>query len=285
VEQVRKSFQTLWNNWILVVPIFLTRVIPALLSIYIFSEMSGELINMLSVEEIGETQYVLENYGAVAREFFQVNRGYIMASIFVGVLGLILNFIAVPATFGMIKKQLVSKEKTGFSDVFPAAGKYFVKYFLYRISKLALWIFVFLISMILLIAGAFLGSLVDEGMALLIVLLLAFVILIGGTVLHLILKLWFPAMILGGVGVLDGLKEAFRKSRVCFWPLLAGVLTVRIIAWISNMFVDMLLGDIAYLGTLLINIIPSIATVTLLVFYLRLYLETAKDLVNSEESG
>ncbi len=285
MEQVKKAFGILRGNWVLALPVYLTRLIPALLSIYIFTEISTELISILSVEEIGETQHVLENYEQVTREFFQANREYILASIIVAALGLLMNFIAVPATFGMIKESLEEGEKPDFSRVFPNVGRYFGKYLMYRIGKLALWIFIFLLSFIVFALVAFIGSRVDEGMAVLLVMLLGLAFILMAAVLHLILKLWFPAMVLGELGVFDGLREAFRKSKVCFWPLFAGFLGIRMAAWIVNMFVNMVIGDLGYLSPFLDNIIPTLATVTLLIFYMLIYRETEKELVNIEESG
>ncbi|NBG87005.1 hypothetical protein [Isachenkonia alkalipeptolytica] len=285
MEQVKKAFGILRGNWVLALPVYLTRLIPALLSIYIFTEISTELISILSVEEIGETQHVLENYEQVTREFFQANREYILASIIVAALGLLMNFIAVPATFGMIKESLEEGEKPDFSRVFPNVGRYFGKYLMYRIGKLALWIFIFLLGFIVFALVAFIGSRVDEGMAVLLVMLLGLAFILMAAVLHLILKLWFPAMVLGELGVFDGLREAFRKSKVCFWPLFAGFLGIRMAAWIVNMFVNMVIGDLGYLSPFLDNIIPTLATVTLLIFYMLIYRETEKELVNIEESG
>lgn len=285
MEQIKKALGILRENWILVMPIYLTRLIPALLSIYIFSEMSEELVSLLSVEEIGETQYVLENYEKVTREFIQANRDYIMASVLVGVLGLILNLLALPATFGMIREKLVQGEKLDFSRVFPNAGRYFGKYLLYRISKLALWILVSFVGLILFVSVAYLGSLVDQGMAVLLAMLLGLVFTLGAAVLHLILKLWFPAMVLEELGIFEGLQEAFRKSKICFWPLFAGFLGIRFIAWIANMLLNLLVGDLSYFSPFLMNVIPSIATVILLIFYLLLYQGAKKELVNEEETG
>lgn len=285
MKQIKKAFGTLQENWILAIPIYLTRLIPAMLSIYIFSEISGELVNLLSVEEIGETQHVLENYEQVTREFFQANKDYILASVVVAMMGLVMNFIAVPATFGMIKENLEQGEKLDFSRIFPNAGRYFVKYLLYRIGKLALWIFFFLISILVFALVAFGGSIVDEGLAVLLVMLLGLAFILMAAILHLVLKLWFPAMVLEDMGVLEGLKEAFQKSKICFWPLFAGFLGIRVVAWIANMFVNTIVGDMGYVSPFLNNVIPTVATVTLLIFYLLIYRETQKELVNTEESG
>ncbi len=285
MEQVKKALGTLKENWILAIPIYLTRLIPALLSIYIFSEISTELINMISVEEIGETQHVLENYEQVTRDFFQANRDFILASVLVAVMGLLMNFIAVPATFGMIKENLEQGEKLDFSRIFPNAGRYFGKYLLYRIGKLALWIFLVLLSILVIALVALVGTRVDEGLAVLLVMLIGMAFILLAAVLHLIFKLWFPAMVLEDLGVFEGLKEAFRKSKVCFWPLFAGFLGIRITAWITNMFVNMLIGEVAYLTSFINNIIPTVATVTLLIFYMLIYRKTQKELVNTPESG
>jgi|GEM_PF-1280804 len=285
MEQIKKAFGMLQENWVLLIPIYLTRLIPALLGIYIFSEISTELVTMLSVEEIGETQHVLENYEQVTRDFFQANRDYILASVIVALLGLLMNFIAVPATVGMIKENLEQGEKLDFSRIVPNAGRYFVRYLLYRIGKLALWIFFFLLSILIVALVAFGGSMVDEGMAVLLVMLLGLALILVAVLLHLILKLWFPAMVLEDLGVFEGLKEAFRKSKICFWPLFAGFLGIRITAWVANMFVNMIIGDSAYLGSFINNVIPTVATVALLIFYLLIYRKTQKELVNTEESG
>ena len=285
MEQIKKAFGMLQENWVLLIPIYLTRLIPALLGIYIFSEISTELVSMLSVEEIGETQHVLENYERVTRDFFQANEDYILASGIVALLGLLMNFIAVPATFGMIKENLEQGEKLDFSRIVPNAGRYFVRYLLYRIGLLALWIFFFLLSILIVALAAFGGSMVDEGMAVLLVMLLGLAFILAAAALHLVLKLWFPAMMLEDLGVFEGLKEAFRKSKIYFWPLFAGFLGVRITAWIANMFVNMIIGDVAYLSSFINNIIPTVGTVTLLIFYLLIYGEAQKELVNSEESG
>lgn len=295
MEQAKKAFGILRGNWILGVPVYLARLIPALISIYIFTEISTELISMLSIEEIGETQFVLENYEQVTREFLQANRDYILGSFFVVFLGVIMDFIAVPATFGMIKEDLTGEEKPDLSRAFPNAGRYLGRYLLYRIAKLALWIFVSILSLIVIVLVAFTSFRLDEGLALLLVMLLGLALLLLVLVLHLILKLWFPAMVLKDCGVFQGLKEAVEKSKIIFWPLFAGFLGIRILAWIGNMFVNSILGELGYLSSFLTNIIPSIATVTLLIFYMLVFQETdyhkadylgrEKDLVNSEESG
>ncbi len=285
MEQVKKAFGTLRKNWILAIPIYLARLVPALFSIYIFSEISTELTSMLSVEEIGEAQHVLENFEQVTREFFQANRDYILASVIVAVLGIIMNFIAMPATFGMIKENLEQGERLDPSRIFPNAGRYFGKYLLYRIGNLSLWIFFILLSILVIVLAALVGARVDEGMAVLLVMLLGLAVILMAAILHLVLKLWFPAMVLEDLGVFEGLKEAFRKSKICFWPLFAGFLGIRIGAWITNMFVNMIIGDVPYLTPVLSNVIPTAALVLLLIFYMLIYRETQKDLVNTEESG
>ncbi len=285
MEKIRTALKTLGGNWILLLPVYVARLIPALLSIYLFTEMSESLTGMLSVEEIGETQYVLENYWQVTKDFYEANQDYIVASMLVGLFGLILNFVAMPATFGMVRQSLMEGEKPGASQILPNAGKYFVKYLLYRISKFALWILVFLGVMAIFAGVAFVGSMIDEAMAVLLVMLLGLIFILGIFALYLILKLWFPAMVLEETGVFDGLQQAFQKSKVCFWPLLAGFLGVSVIGWIGNMLVNLFIGDIQLLDLVLTPVIPGIVTVILMIYYFLLYQESKEELVKSREEG
>ena len=285
MDQVKKSVRALKEHPVLLLPIYIARLLPALLGVLIFQQISDDLINMLSVEEIGETQYVLENYGQVTRDFLEANQSFILASLLIALLGLLLSFVAVPATYGMARALLVNHEKPAPSDILPKAGKYFGRYLLFRICQLALWIFA------LIFAGAatgvliFLGSLADQGLALLLGLLAVVFFFIAGLLLNLIIKLWFPGMVLKEIGVLEGLQQAFIKSKILFWPLAAGFLVIRILAWIANMIVGLFVGDIPYLDPLLSNVIPAIAATLLILFYMGLYLSTEKELVNGEESG
>lgn len=285
MEKIRTALKTLGGNWILLLPTYVARLIPALLSIFLFTEMSEDLSSLLSVEEIGETQYVLENYWQVTRDFYEANQGYIVASMLVGLFGLVLNFVAMPATFGMVKQSLMEDEKPSVSQILPNAGKYFLKYLLYRISKFALWILVFLVGIAIFAGVAFVGSMIDEAMAVLLLMLLGLIFILGIFALHLILKLWFPAMVLEETGVFDGLQQAFQKSKVCFWPLFAGFLGVSVIGWIGNMLVNLFIGDVQLLDLFLTPVIPGIVTVILMIYYFLLYQESKEELVKSREEG
>ena len=273
MNYIKESFNKLRSNWVIILPLYLSRAIPALLGVFIFAEMSGSFLDVIDTDQLIENQDMILNFQDLWDDLYGPTMEFLRLSALVTFFGVIMNVIMESATFGMIRNQLIDGEKPEFYHLFREFKKYGLKYILYRISKLALCIFFGIIFSIVSIAVIFLGSRVDEGVAVILFFLIFLAGGIAGIALHILLKLWFPAMVVRGLGVMDGLKEAFSSGKVVFWSVLGAFLVLNLLGWFMNLFVGVGVSEFLIADPILINIIPAVISVILIYVYMLIIID------------
>ncbi len=183
---------------------------------------------------------------------------------------LLLNFAAIPLTYGLVNKNL----ETGYAslgDVGQTLSRNLVKYILYFAGTLILGLAVFIAcAIVILLLGLIMNLLGVFGNAIMVLVMLA--IAIGGIVAVVLLSMWFSAMVVDGLDVVAAAKKSIEIVRTVFWTVLGITILVAIICGIVG-FILSFLKVIPLLGPIIASVVPTAQTFVMIVFLLTLYRE------------
>ncbi|NJD04633.1 MAG: hypothetical protein FIA99_19010 [Ruminiclostridium sp.] len=187
-----------------------------------------------------------------------------------GILAFIFNFIAIPATYGLVNKGLESGN-AGLNDIGSAVSQNFVKYVMYFIGTLVLGIAAIIALLIVtLLLGLILSLLGGFGAVLLTIIMLA--IFIAVIVFLVLLSMWLSAMVVDNLDVVAAAKKSIEVVKTSFWTVLGITILVAIVCAIVG-FILNLLVIIPLLGPIIASIVPTVQTFVMIVFLLMLYRE------------
>lgn len=267
MKYLEKAFQFLFKNYLLLVPLFIVAAVPALIAGIGSMSLMGNVYQLTRV--LQNPEYIandplafIQIVGPTAAKMF----GLVGAG---GFLGFILNFIAYPATCGMINKGL-DRGQTDLNDFSPSLSNTFVKYLLFWLASIAVGLILGVVAMLLItIFIALISAL--EGVGVLITVIGILAMVVAGIAIGVLLTLWFPAMVVDNLGAIEGLKRSIEIAKSNFWMLLGIGLLVGIAAAIIGGIVGMIVAFIPVLGSILAQVIPTFTSVLLLVFYFMVY--------------
>ncbi len=197
------------------------------------------------------------------------------ASAAAAIIQLVLQLLIMPAVYGMTKKG-IETGNTDFGDFVPALRQNIVKYLLYILGLIIFCIVTGIIAAILMILLGLLTSVIgDIGFILIIIAAIAlvcFLVYIG-----MMLRLWFPAMLIDNLGVMQALKAARTAIKGVFWKMLLVHLLTGIVIGIVNAVLMELVGEIMVVGPLIKGTLNGLSATILLVFVMFVYYGDAKD--------
>lgn len=264
MKSLEKAFNFLMKNYWIFLPMIIAKVIPA----FIFEggavSLSQSIQNiLLRGSELGianDTQMITKMFAML---------GLVSIGSFTG---FILQIIATPIVFGMIKKGLLTGN-TGMDDFVPALKGNFLKYLLYIIVRktMALIICVFFV-MIAMMGILSIFNAAWEGLILMGAFsLILFIIIIMLGLLAPFLTLWFPAMVLDDCSLFDGLKKSINIVKSKYLTILG----INVLMGMVSIMFGTMISAIPF-RTVFSSIISSLIAVVLYTFYMIIYFDEGK---------
>lgn len=261
MKYLESSIRFLIKNWILAAPLFVLLAIAAILS-----GASSAAANL------GRLFATYGNIGQLTNPSNMLSSLPAMLPAVVagsGIWALLFNFVAIPATYGLVNKSL-DTGSAGLNDLGSAISQNFVKYIMYFVGMLVLSIALGIGSFILLLIFGLLTALIKPLVILTVIIAIA--LFIGIIALMVLLSMWLSAMIVDGLDVIAAAKKSIEVVKSCFWTVVGISVLVAIACGIAGWILGFL-GGIPLLGPIITSIIPTAQTFVMLVFLLIIYRE------------
>lgn len=281
MKYLEKSLKFLSKNYLLAIPIFLTLLIPALMvesaTDGVTSSVKDSIENIVEIgENLEDMQYYFNDYEDlynflvedVFEDVFEDIASLIKISMQAAFLGFVLGIVTKPMTYGLVNRGL-DKGTGKLQDAGTNLGENIVKYFIFIIGRAVLWLLIFISTIIsLLIIGVIASKAGDIGMYIILVSVVALILF--SILIAVISNLWYPAMVIEDLGVVEGFKKAFSIGKSKFWTLLGISILVAIASAVGG-FIFGLFTFVPYLGTVLAKLIPAAASFIMITFYIMVY--------------
>ncbi len=266
MKYLEKAFNFLFKYYLLLVPMYVATVIPALLFNSASSSGVGQMMGSL-----GNVDYLASNPEAAVQLIGPMALSMIGFASAGGFIAFVLKFIVFPATCGMINKG-IDTGSVDLSDFTPSLSQNIKKYLFYWLGTIVVGIIVAIVVAILfIIFGLLAGALKQLGFILMIFVMIA--LFIAGIAVAVLLSLWFPSMVTDNLSVMEGLKKSVNFALANFWSILGVTVVVIILSALASGIVGAIVGRIPILGVLIVQIIPTFTSVLLLTFYFMFYKE------------
>jgi hypothetical protein len=277
MSYLEKALKFLTKNYLLALPILVALVIPALM---VENATAGATSNFMdnfeTMQELAENmedlQYysddVMDLYEYMFEDVFGDIWGIAQAAMMASFIGFILNFIARPMTYGLVNRGLATGS-VKIQDAGNGLGENLVKYLLFLIGQAVLWLLIGIASIIAFILIAMIAARLG-GIGFIIILICILALVAFGIFVSVITNLWFPAMVVEDLGVIEGLKKAFTVGKAKFWTLLG----VGLLVWLASVIGGFIFGfftGIPFLGTIIGTLVPTVVAFVMIAFCLVLY--------------
>lgn len=244
------------KNWMLILPVFVLTAIVSLINIAGTAGISA-ITSMLNPSILSDPKAMLT-----------LITGMIGSVAGAGLISLIATLIYAPATYGLVNKSLETGS-AGLNDLGAAISNNFVKYIMYVVGIIVLMVAGGLaFCLVELLLGLLFGLLGVLGSVLMVIITLAISILI--IAVYILLSLWFAAMVVDGLPIMDAAKKSIEIVKGCFWTVLGISLLIWLLFLIAG-FVLGLLRVIPLLGPIIYSAVPAGQFFLTAVFYLMVY--------------
>lgn len=244
------------KNWMLILPVFVLSAIVSLIS----SAATPSLSTITALMNPNNITDPTALFGTLS--------SMMGAAAGAGIVAFIATLIYSPATYGLVNKGLETGS-AGLNDLGSAISNNFAKFIMYIVGMLvlglglsiALFIVIFLLGLLLGLLGTF-------GNVLMIIIMLAIAVFLIALVV--LLSLWFAAMVVDGLSVVDGAKKSIEVVKGCFWTVLGITILVWILFGIAGLILN-LLRVIPLLGPIISSAAPAGQFFVMAVFGLMVY--------------
>jgi hypothetical protein len=266
MKHLENAFKFILKNYIAAVPLFVALAIPALISqsgVFVMGGIFRTLYKVLT--NVDTLRKPLDLIGELV-PLFLTTAG--IAGI-AGIVGTLLKFAAMPATAGMVKKG-VAGEPVKLDDTLPMIKEHLAQYVIYWVGNLVVSIVlavVFLIPVV--IFSALILLLKGFGVLLLFIVILAEIA--AGIAVATLLSLWFPAMIIDNMSVVDAAKKSVGIVKKNFWIVLGITVLIAIVGGIASSIVNAIFGFIPLIGAVVATVVPALVEVVRMAFYFMFY--------------
>lgn len=262
MSYLERSIKFLMRYYMLAIPLFIITAIPALSGGLGSLTLIGSLGTMFKT--INDPYMLMQDPGglitALMSSFALMAGG--------GFLAFVLNFAAIPATYGMINKALDTNH-ADLNDFVPSLQQNIVKYVLYWVGTIAVGLVCGLAGIILIVLlGLLIAALKWFGIFIAVIAGLAAVAV--GIAIGVLLSLWFAAMVIDDLDVVSALKKSVETAKSSFWTLLGIGLLVALASSIISGILSFI-GIIPVLGPVILSVIPTAASFLMTVFYILVY--------------
>lgn len=263
MKYLESAIKFLIKNWILAVPLFVLIALGTLLG-----GTSNTAANFTRLWDTFGSIGQLTDPGKMLSTLPSILPDFAVGG---GLLVLLFNFVAIPATYGLVNKSL-DTGNAGLNDIGAAVSQNFVKYVMYFIGTFVVGLALGIGSFIILLIFGVLSALFRPLIVLTV--LVGIALAIAVIVLIVLLSMWFSAMVVDGLDVVAAARKSIEVVRTSFWTVLGISILVAIACGIAGVILG-LLGRIPLLGRIIVSIVPTVQTFVMLVFYLIIYREKA----------
>ncbi len=260
MKYLESALKFLIKNWILAVPLFVLVALAALLG-RTFTAAASLRSLWLAYGNIGQ----LSSPGNI----FPFLQTILPVAAGGGILTFIFNFIAIPATYGLVNKSLDTGH-AGLNDIGSAISGNFAKYVMYILGVIVVSVALGLASFIILLVMVLITAAFKPFIIVTIIIAIALTVAI--IIIMLLLSLWLPAMIVDGLDLAAAAKKSVEIVRSCFLMVLGITLLVGIGCGIAGSIIGWL-GLIPFLGKIITSIVPAAQSFIMITFLLIVYRE------------
>jgi hypothetical protein len=257
------AFKFVTKNYLILIPFFIAALVQALL--VMGSTPTTADIQAILSDFQQYPDYFLSNPDALFEALSAAGIGNSASS---GAISMILNFMAIPMTAGLVKLGL-NKGNISINDFAPALGSNIGKYLRYFLAGI-LFGLVIAVAFVLYVV-ALVTVLVTMGESGVIVFFIGIILLfIFSVAIAFFLSFWFGAMVLDNLGAMAALKKSFTIAKRCFWTLVGVGLLLAIAEGIVGGIVG-LFAFIPLLPTILNSAVSAVVTVVHMAFIFIIY--------------
>lgn len=266
MKYLENAFKFLGKYYLLLIPLFISVVIPAILngpSNNAMMEQLNEIQNAIKTDPSlsQNPNELLALYGTLASSYAALGIGSLLA--------LVLSIVVMPATYGMVNKALATGN-ADLSDFVPEMKNNIVKYILFGLVSLVLY-FGIGIAVAIIVGICIALMAVSVPLGVIAIILFAFALAAGIYAFTRLILFWFPAMVCDNLGVIDALKKSISVGKSYFWPVVGISLLISIGSGIATGIVNGIFGRIAVIGPTIVSVAPVLAQFILIVFLFEVY--------------
>lgn len=257
------AFKFVTKNYLIVIPVFIATLVPALL--VIGSTPTAADLQVILSDFQQYPDYFLNNPDALFEALRTAGIGNSASS---GAISTILSFMAIPMTAGLVKLGL-NKGSVSINDFALALGSNIGKYLRYFLA-IILFGLLFVVALVIyvIVMISILAAMGESGIF---VFILGLVLLIVISIaVAFFVSFWFGGMVLDDLGVWAALKKSFSIAKRCFWTLLGIALLIAVAEGIIGGVVGFF-TFIPLLPTVLNSAVTAVATVVHTTFLFMLY--------------
>ena len=260
MEYLKKAINFLIKNYMLAIPLALAYAIPSLLANSVVgTDQTTAFFNK-----------IISNPSALTSRPLSLITSAVSVGLSstVGLISFILLLLVVPATYGIIQRKL-NTGNAELNDFVEEGKENIVKYIIYRVGQwvlnLLVMVAIALVALIFVLLIRILGAI---GIILAIIFgILAIIVIISVNTLT---SLWFPAMMVDNMNVIDALKKSFFVVKEKFFMVFGVVILISLIGFALSI-VFLLVSWIPLIGPAIASIGPAVVAFLTFTFYLMLY--------------
>jgi hypothetical protein len=257
------AFKFATKNYLILIPIFIATLVPALLIIGAAPTTADLQAFYSELQQYPD--YFLSNPDAFIEALRVAGFGNSASS---GAISTILNFMAIPMTAGLIKLGL-NNGSVSINDFAVALGSNIGKYLRYFLAGilfgilLAIAIILYVVALLIIFAAM--------GESGIFVFFLGFLLLfIFAVTIAFFISFWFIAMVLDDLSAMAAFKKSFAVAKRCFWTLVGIGLLLGIAQGIVSGIVG-IFDFVPLLPTVLRAAVSAFAAVVNMVFLFMIY--------------
>lgn len=271
---LENAFKFTFKNFLITLPLLISMAIPAFImnigTIGFTNDFTEKFIQL--VQDMNYNQNVdYMNSSDFFNDTFNIftdiiNPTFIVCMLVGGALYLILALLVYPATYGLINKKYETGNVT-LSDFTPCMSKYIGRFVQYILLTIAIGIGLTVVMGILIGIAVVIIAQVNAVVGVLLMILFYLAFIVAGIALKTYMSLWFPAVCIEDSGVIEGLKNSFRKVKGSFWIILGITILISLCGFVAGA----ILGWVPLIGVVVQSVISSLAGFVTIVFYFEIY--------------
>lgn len=264
MKHLERAIKFFGKFYILAVPLLVLNALPALIQ-------GGAAISILSnFTRFFNSYDVLRGFEDPGA-FFSLIPTVLAYFVGAGILSIILQLVAEPATYGMVNNAL-QVGRSDLNDFVPALKQNFVKYILYWVGTLVVGA-IFGIAVVIVFVILILISMAVRWLGVLLMVIAALAFIVAGIVLYTLISLWFSAMVVDNMDVIGGFKRSVEVVKSSFWTVLGIKILLGIVGSVASAIVGAIIGWIPVIGSIITSVVPTVISFVTIVFFLDFYRE------------
>lgn len=262
MKYVEKTFKFIGKFYLLVIPLYILAAIPTLINSIIAASSFGGIFGSFNVmsNPFNRFDNPYEIFSVLSRFFFVASVASFIA--------LAIKFLVMPITYGLVNKALQTG-RGDLNDFSEALSQNIVKYVLFWLLNLAIWI-IFSVAAFIIILILVLLTEVIKWLGVFFIFIAILALIAAALVIITLTSLWFAAMVVDDLDVTAALKKSIEMAKKNFWMILAVIVVVSIAGATASSILSFF-GDIPIIGAIILSAIPAATEFFMVIFYIMIY--------------